>query len=73
MCACLAAVSSMAEQADSIKVKNESHSLNLYGFARAEMYVNSRENTKNELNKKYFLFNSFYSTHFIRLGSMLRM
>ena len=26
------------------KVKNESHSLNLYGFARSEMYVNSREN-----------------------------
>lgn len=44
LCACVGAVSAMAEQADSTKVKKESHSLNLYGFARAEMYVNSREN-----------------------------
>ena len=44
MCACVGAVSAMAEQADSTKVNKESHSLNLYGFARAEMYVNSREN-----------------------------
>ena len=44
LCACVGAVSAMAEQADSTKVNKESHSLNLYGFARAEMYVNSREN-----------------------------
>lgn len=29
---------------DSVNVNNELHLLNLYGFARSEMYVNSREN-----------------------------
>lgn len=39
---CLGVMSAMAEGADSTKVKNESHALNLYGFARSEMYMNSR-------------------------------
>ena len=43
-CVCFGAMSAMAGNADSTKVKKESHSLNLYGFARSEMYVNSREN-----------------------------
>ena len=33
-----------AEGQDSTKVKKDSHALNVYGFARSEMYVNSREN-----------------------------
>jgi hypothetical protein len=44
LCVYVSAVCAWAENADSTKVKNESHSLNLYGFARSEMYVNSREN-----------------------------
>ena len=42
--AALIAVSVFAKEQDSTKVKKENHALNLYGFARSEMYVNSREN-----------------------------
>ena len=34
----------LAVAQDSIKVKEDRHALNLYGFARSEMFVNSREN-----------------------------
>ena len=40
----LSVVCAMAANQDSTHVKKDSHALNLYGFARSEMYVNSREN-----------------------------
>lgn len=38
------AVSMLAQTADSTATKKEKHAITLYGFARSEMYVNSREN-----------------------------
>ena len=40
----LSVVCAMAANQDSTQVKKGSHALNLYGFARSEMYVKSREN-----------------------------
>lgn len=37
-------VALFASAQDSTNVKKENHALNLYGFARSEIYVNSREN-----------------------------
>lgn len=34
----------MAQNADSTATKKDSHAITVYGFARSEMYVNSREN-----------------------------
>ena len=40
----LVSLTGMAQNADSTATKKDSHAITVYGFARSEMYVNSREN-----------------------------